>query len=120
MVPVHFPSLGALTLPLVLDINEDGVQVIHHGLPAYSLPGPSWDNKGTGLELALGTNSGNDKDCTCQGEACYFCTFLWQQTLELSVVVAISGGWVFVLNRDLQDSMGQSGTLHPLALTISN
>lgn len=72
MVPVHFSSLGALTRPLVLDINGDGVQVIHHGLPAHSLPGPSWDNKRTDLELALGTNGGNYKDCTCQGEAQLF------------------------------------------------
>lgn len=28
----------------------------------------SWDNKGTSLEVALGTDSGNYKDRTCLGE----------------------------------------------------
>jgi hypothetical protein len=51
-------------LPLVLGINEDGVQVIHHDLPVHSISDPSWDNKGTSL-----TDSANYKDCMCQGEA---------------------------------------------------
>lgn len=55
-------------------------------------PGPSWDNRGTGLELASGTNSGNDKDCTWQGKTRSFLyiSLAADIVLKLFVVVAIS------------------------------
>lgn len=57
----------------------------HPPWPASSPP--SWDNKGTGLELASDTNSGNYEDCTCQGEA----------LLSLHISLAADVVWSFLL-----------------------